>query len=79
MTEHDIDTWRERATDLHEQGGVPERRAEVVALLECGHSHSEVADRLDLDNRANVATHVRRYRDRDREAAEWLVKHGPDI
>jgi DNA-binding NarL/FixJ family response regulator len=79
MVESDTTDWQERATELHEQGGVPERRAEVVALVERGHSHSEVADRLDLDNRANVATHVRRYRDRDREAAEWLAENGPEI
>jgi len=71
--------WRARAQELRERGDLPERRAEVIALVEAGYSHSEVAETLGLGNRSNVAVHVRLYREQDLAAAEWLVAHGPDI
>ena len=76
--ENDSNTdWRERAAELAAHG-VPERRAEVVALIEIGHTHSEVADILDLDTRSNVGTHVQRYRE-NQANAEWRAEHAPNI
>lgn len=70
--------WNGLAEQLHEQGDVPEMRAKVVALLAQGHTHSEVADQLDIEHRANVAVHVGRYRE-ERDEAVWLAEHGPEI
>lgn len=70
------DDWRAVAAQLHAHG-VPERRAEVVALVANGHTHQEVADELDIE-RANVATHVRRYRE-ELADARWLAENAPDI
>jgi DNA-binding NarL/FixJ family response regulator len=74
----DADAWHERARALHEHGGVPERRAEVVALLADGRTHAEVADELGLESRSNVGTHARLYREQ-RERSAWLVDRGPDV
>ncbi|WP_058366942.1 hypothetical protein [Haloparvum sedimenti] len=65
--------------ELHQKGGVPEKRAQVVALVEADRTHAEVADVLDLTNRSEVATHVNRYRNQDMAQARWLSEHGPDI
>ena len=75
----DSANWQELAEQLHEKGGVPQRRAEVVALIETEYSHSETADVLGLEHRANVAQHVKEYREQDRPEAEWLAEHGPEI
>lgn len=73
------DDWRELADALHEQGGVPERRAEVVAVIATGHTHREAVEMLDLPGRYNVSTHLDRYRDSDLPEARWLAEHGPEI
>lgn len=69
--------WRALA-DALEAHGIPRRRAQVVALIADGASHSEVADELDLAGRGQVWNHVDAYRD-DLENAAWLVEHGPDV
>lgn len=71
-------TWEERAAELHEKGNVAKRQAQVVALIETGRTHQEVKDELGLDNRSEVSTHVRRYRE-NRDEVEWLADFGPDI
>jgi len=71
-------TWEERAEELHEKGGVAQKQAKVVALIETGRTHQEVKDELGLDKRSEVSTHVRRYRD-NRDEVEWLAEHGPEI
>lgn len=71
-------TWEERAEELHEKGGVAQKQAKVVALIETGRTHQEVKDELGLDKRSEVSTHVRRYRD-NRDEGEWLANFGPDI
>lgn len=75
---HRID-WVERARELHEEGGVPERRAEVVALIEAGCSHTQAAEILGLNNRSNVASHLRDYREEDLPQAKWLAENGPEV
>lgn len=77
MSESQTPDWQERAAELQDHG-VPERRAEVVALLEAGLTHAEVAETLDLNDRSNVGVHVARYREA-RADAEWLAEHGPDV
>lgn len=72
------DDWRERAADLQEHG-IPERRAQVVALIEQGRTHSEVADELDMNDRSNVWHIVEKYRTEDLPNAKWLATHGPDV
>lgn len=79
MSESDTDDWRALAADLHEHGGVPERRAEVVALLACGRTHQEVQETLGLSSRGQVSVHVEAYREEDLPAARWLAEHGPDV
>ena len=77
-SETDEQTWDERAEEVHKKGGVAKKQAQVVALIEAGRTHQEVKDELDLDNRSEVSTHVRRYRD-NRDEVEWLANFGPDI
>lgn len=69
--------WRARAEQLVEHGGVPERRAEVVVAIADGLTHTEAAERIGIA-RPDVAKHVRRYR-AERDEAEWLAEHGPEI
>lgn len=71
--------WYDHAAELHECGGVPERRAEVVALIVRGYTHNEVAEILDLNHRATVGQHLAHYRNADLPNAKWLVEHGPEI
>ena len=78
-TDTDTDDWQALAQRLQDHGDVPERRAEVVALVAAGRTHAEVADELGLEHRSNVAQHVKRYRTQDRAAAVWLAEHGPEI
>ena len=78
MSETAPDGWRERARELHERGGVHERRAEVAALAEQGLTNQEIADTLGLDSRGSVWQHIDWYRD-DRDQAEWLAEHGPEL
>jgi DNA-binding NarL/FixJ family response regulator len=79
MGESTADDWQRLAQRLQDHGDVPERRAEVVALVAAGRTHAEVADELGLEHRSNVAQHVKRYRMQDRAAAVWLAEHGPEI
>lgn len=69
--------WQARADDLHEQGGVPERRAQAVALRERGLSYTDIGDELDID-RGGAARHIRRYREQ-RDEGTWLAEHGPTL
>ena len=81
MSETVTEDWRERAAQLREHG-VPEQRANVVSLREQDHSYSEIASELgfgaDNDDRSQVKYHSDAYRDQ-RDDAEWLIEHGPDI
>lgn len=81
MTETATEDWRERAAQLREHG-VPDQRANVVALREQERSYSEIASELgfgaDNDDRSQVKYHLDAYRDQ-RGDAEWLTEHGPDI
>lgn len=72
------ESWRELAEKLS-QHGVPKRRAEVVALIEKGRTHAEVADELGLSNRSAVAVHVNRYRNQDLPDARWLAENAPEV
>lgn len=73
MSEQD---WHDRAEQLHEAGGVPERRAQVVALREAGHSYGEIADALDVESASSMRLQVVEYLGQ-REDAAWLLDHGP--
>ncbi|WP_330633677.1 helix-turn-helix domain-containing protein [Halocatena halophila] len=68
-----------RAEELNELGGIPEKRAQVVALIEKGFTHQEVADELGMEHRSEVGVHVDRYRNQDLPGAKWLVEKGPRI
>ena len=72
------DDWRERAAELHERGGVPEGRAKTVALAEQGLTNKEITDMVDLDSRGSVWIQIDRYR-AERDEAEWLAEHGPEL
>jgi len=73
--------WRERAAQLCEHG-VPEQRANVVALREQGRSYSEIAAELEFGedgrDRSQVTYHIDSYREQ-LSNSEWLVQHAPDI
>jgi hypothetical protein len=69
--------WRDVADELYGSGDVPERRAEVVALVDAGRTHQEIADKLGIE-RQNVSKHVARYRDQ-RAASDWLLSEAPQI
>jgi len=72
------DDWTELAAELSEHG-VPQRRAEVVALVRHGRTHAEVADELGLSGRSGVAVHIDRYRNQDLPNARWLVENAPEV
>jgi len=72
------DDWHERARELYERGGVPERRSEVVALAEQGLTNEEIATKLGLDSRGSVWQRIDRYRT-NREESEWLAEYGPEL
>lgn len=69
--------WRERAAELHERGGVPKRRAEVVALREAGKTYAEIVDATEINYTSNVSQHLDAYREQ-LEEARWLVENAPD-
>lgn len=71
--------WEDLAERLQERGGLPRRRAEVVALLATGRSHADVQDELGLSSRGQVSNHVARYREDDVPQAEWLAEHAPEV
>lgn len=70
--------WRQMADKLSEHG-VPQRRAEVVALLSSDHTHADVQETLGLSNRSEVAVHVDRYRTQDLPNARWLAENAPEL
>lgn len=70
-------SWRERAAELHDRGGVPKRRAQAVALREQGLTYRAIADELDVDHHSGMRTQVEAYLDQ-RDAAQWLLEHGPE-
>jgi len=69
--------WRQRADELHEKGGVPERRAEIVALREQGRTYQEIVDATEINYTSNVSQHLDAYREQLDEA-RWLVENAPD-
>lgn len=69
--------WQQRAEELHEKGGVPERRAEIAALREQGRTYQEIVDATDINYTSNVSQHLDAYREQ-LEEARWLVENGPD-
>lgn len=71
--------WREVAVELWTEGGIPAKRARVVALVASGRTHAEVAEELHLNHRGEVSTHVSRYRSKDLPNARWLAENGPEI
>ena len=81
MSEMESPDWRERSAQLHEHG-VPEQRANVVALRERGQTYNEIASQLgfgsDDTDRSQVKYHLDAYQDQ-REDAEWLIENGPDL
>lgn len=78
MSETDAE-WRTLADDLQAHG-VPQKRAEVVALVATGHSYSAIADRDDIgvSGRGGVANYIEDYREQLADA-EWLAENGPEI
>lgn len=70
--------WKSLADKLS-QHGIPERRAEVIALIETGRTHTEVADELGLSHRSSVSVHVDRYRNQDLPDARWLAENAPEV
>ena len=75
----DADDWRDLAAQIHEQGGVAERRAEAVALIATGHSHEEARDAMGYSSSGSISNHIERYRDEDIPEAEWLLENGPEL
>lgn len=73
--------WGERADELNCHG-VPEQRANVVALRELGLTYAEIAAELELgsnnNDRSQVSRHLKYYREQRRNA-EWLVANTPKI
>lgn len=69
--------WQARADELHERGGIPERRAEIVALTEAGRTHQQIADVIDW-NRSGIWKEIDAYRDQ-RDEADWLLENAPDL
>jgi len=75
--EADTDSWESLAEDL-QRHGVPERRAQVVALVATGHTHAETQETLGLSNRGNVGKMVGEYREQLSDV-EWLADHAPEL
>lgn len=76
MSESADADWEARADELHDRGGLPPTRAKVIALRERGLTYNEIGAELDI-TRGTISEHVSAYRD-DRDAARWLLEHGPD-
>jgi DNA-binding CsgD family transcriptional regulator len=75
----DAEGWKQLADQLHERGGVAQRRAQVVALIATGHTQEETKEILGYSSRGSIANHIERYRKEDRPEAEWLLEHGPEV
>jgi len=75
--------WRDTAAELQAHG-VPERRAEVAALIDAGATHQQISDLMGI-SRGNVSNHVQEYRsdradyDQLAEDYQWLAEHAPEI
>jgi len=70
----------ERAIEL-EAHGVPERRAEIVALREQGLTYSEIVEATGSrgpNHRGDVSTHLQRYNEQIQHA-NWLVENAPEL
>lgn len=76
MSETETEDWHARAAELQEHGGVPPRRAEIVALREQGLTYRAIADELDLADHGSVRTQVVDYLE-GRDESEWVLEHGP--
>jgi len=63
--------WRLRAIELQQQGGFPEKTAQVLALKEQGEKNSDIATRLDVSD-SNVTQHLSRA-NRIVSEANWTV------
>lgn len=73
------DSWESLAEQLHEEGGVDKRRAQIVALVATTDmTYQEIADELGTSSKGSVGNQVRAYRE-DKSAAEWLADNGPDV
>lgn len=80
MAQETADGWEDLAEDLQEHGGIPERRAQVVALLAAtDKSHADVQEELGLSSRGQITNHVSRYREEDLPQAKWLAENAPEI
>ena len=75
----DPEDWKRLADQLHERGGVAQRRAQVVALIATGHKQEETKEILGYSSMGSISNHIERYREQDRPEAEWLSEHGPEI
>lgn len=71
--------WMARADELQEKGGVPKRRAEVVALREQGLTYSEISEELGGIASSNISEYLSLYREQDLAGAQWLVEHAPEL
>lgn len=73
------DDIEERARELHANGGIPEKRARIVAAAELrpDWTHKDIQKALNLSSRGNVGRALGKYED-DLEEAKWLVEYGPD-
>jgi hypothetical protein len=75
----DTEDWKQLAEQLHERGGVAQRRAKVVALVATGRTHEETKEMLGYSSMGSISNHIERYRNEDRPEAEWLAEHGPEV
>lgn len=70
--------WRDVATALQAHG-VPERRAEVVALkARRGLSHREICDELGIKGPGNVTDYLDAYREQVQNS-QWLADNAPIV
>ncbi len=68
--------WELRAEALQNRGGLPAKRAKVVALREQGLTYAEIAEELGGVADQTVQGHIESARD-DIAAAQWLTENGP--
>lgn len=71
-------SWENLAETLSDHG-VPERRAEIVALAaQTDLTYQQIADELDVESKGSVGNQIREYRDA-MDDAEWLAENGPEV